>query len=86
MVANEELDIIEHEAKSKLICQGFPLSSISVTRYLNCRYRGTDTAIITTVALDESTRPVSYVKMFVDTYRREYGFELPERDILGFEK
>jgi hypothetical protein len=41
---------------------------------------------MTSVPVDESTHPVSYVKMFVDMYRRENGFELPERDILGFEK
>lgn len=46
--------------------------------FLNCRYQGTDTLIMTVAHTDTN----SYEETFVENYRREYGFELVGRSIL----
>ena len=73
-----KLDRLQEIAVGELLSQGFARDKITFTRYLNCRYQGTDTAIMTSV--DGSTS--SYEDVFISNYKREYGFELSERSIL----
>jgi 5-oxoprolinase (ATP-hydrolysing) len=82
-LANERLATLEKDARAELQAQGFQPASIEVTRYLNCRYTGTDTASMTSVdARLADGREPSYEQEFTESYRREYGFELQGRRIL----
>jgi 5-oxoprolinase (ATP-hydrolysing) len=74
------LQELAQEAMMELIRQGFSLENITVQHYLNCRYQGTDTAAMT--CLDSNHSDQSYREVFINNYRREYGFELTNRPIL----
>lgn len=50
-VALDRLHALETEAKLELVQQGFPSHKISCTSYMNCRYEGTDTSIMTCIPL-----------------------------------
>ena len=72
-----------HEA---LKSQGFGEDTICTQAYLNIRYSGTDTAIMTTFALAGTSAFSKAVQdaqdKFRDSYIREYGFELSGRALL----
>lgn len=78
-LAAERLTELEKNARNQLHLQGFADSDVTCTKYLNCRYQGTDTVIMT--SLDENSE-LSYEDIFKRNYRREYGFELLGRSIL----
>lgn len=84
-LAIERLNCLEIDATNELMSQGFERGSIVCIKYINCRYQGTDTALMTT--LNDSTSEsmgvthTSYEEVFKRNYKREYGFELP-RNIL----
>jgi 5-oxoprolinase (ATP-hydrolysing) len=65
------------QAEGDLRAQGFAGEAIVCTKYLNLRYRGTDTAIMVPEPEDGD-----YAAAFRAVYRREFGFDLPDRDIL----
>jgi 5-oxoprolinase (ATP-hydrolysing) len=50
-MATSKLSALDAQAREELVKQGFAPESISTVLYLNCRYQGTDTAMMT--ALDE---------------------------------
>jgi 5-oxoprolinase (ATP-hydrolysing) len=79
--ATDRLTTLENEAKKELIAQGFDENSIKIIHYLNCRYHGTDTSQMTCLP-DHNPECYSYQDIFVQNYRREYGFELKDRMIL----
>eukprot|EP01038_Epipyxis_sp_PR26KG_P016356 gene16356-22292_t len=79
-LAKEKLDAMEKEAINELINQGFSIELISTTKYVNCRYQGTDTSTMT--AIDDQTDAVTLVTKYIDNYKREYGFELMNRKVL----
>ena len=79
-VASTRLDALEGEALAELLQQGFQKEEVTCTRYLNCRYQGTDTSIMTNIPSSSSTS--SYEQVFIENYKREYGFELEGRAIL----
>ncbi|KAJ3359214.1 hypothetical protein HDU91_004983 [Kappamyces sp. JEL0680] len=66
-------------ARSVMVAQGFPESHITVELYLNLRYFGTDTAIMTLKPENDSW---DFETVFLHNYRKEFGFVLPDRDIL----
>ncbi|VFQ46634.1 hydantoinase b/oxoprolinase [Desulfoluna butyratoxydans] len=74
---DRSLDHLEGEAVKELVAKGFSSSHIQCTRYLNLRYRGTDTALMV-------TRPErgDYVASFLERYSREFGFTLKGRKIV----
>jgi N-methylhydantoinase A/oxoprolinase/acetone carboxylase beta subunit len=53
--------------------QGFKEDQISVKRYLNLRYDGTDVPVMTSFAADGTANPA---KAFEEQYKREFGFVL----------
>jgi 5-oxoprolinase (ATP-hydrolysing) len=66
------------EASEELKSQGFPEEHIRTELYLNLRYSGTGTAIMT-------MKPISnwdFTKIFIENYQKDFGFVLPDRDIL----
>lgn len=75
---NQRLDVISKEALDALVDQGFQESEIEVERYLNLRYKGTETLIMVREPADST---ISYAETFVEKHKQEFGFTL-ERDIL----
>ena len=74
------LAVLEAEGVLALKQQGFSLQLISCQRFINCRYSGTDTAIM--IAVSPSSDTQECLASFKSTYMREYGFDLSGRDIL----
>jgi 5-oxoprolinase (ATP-hydrolysing) len=85
--AMSKLSSLAADATAELISQGFRDSDISIQMYLNCRYHGTDTAIMTLLPQTKSTinsddLGTAFEYIFVSNYEREYGFKLVEREVL----
>ncbi|KAI9096588.1 Hydantoinase B/oxoprolinase-domain-containing protein [Phlyctochytrium arcticum] len=60
--------------------QGFTASQIKCEVYLNLRYQGTDTALMTIKPAEDDNW--DFVSGFVNQYKQEFGFTLPDRDII----
>lgn len=75
----ERLQELSSEATAALCEQGFEESQIELERYLNLRYKGTETFIM--VREPASASDASYAETFVQKHKQEFGFTL-ERDIL----
>jgi len=73
----ERLKYLGGIATQSLVEQGYDKASIVVEEYLNMRYEGTDNSIMI-----QEKNGIPYGKAFEDTYQREFGFLLQERDIL----
>lgn len=71
---------LEQRAVDELVRQGFARERIHVDLYLNMRYDGTDTALMTLKPAPQDDWDMQ--RVFVDTYRREFGFVLADRAIL----
>ncbi|NIA19470.1 MAG: 5-oxoprolinase, partial [Xanthomonadaceae bacterium] len=64
-------------AVEELVNQEFSREDISITSYLNLRYQGTDTALMIPTPDDGD-----YDQALTAAYRREFGFNLEQRDII----
>ncbi|KAI9836862.1 MAG: hypothetical protein M1819_001027 [Sarea resinae] len=90
--AKEELKAKMEELKEKstatLRDQGFPDDKIVFEEYLNMRYRGTESALmIVKPDPDEAKNDYggddwAFGKAFVRQHEQEFGFTLPDRDII----
>ncbi len=68
----DRANTLKSKAVDELIKQGFKPDNITTETYLNLRYNGTDTAIMT-IANDEKQ---DYRLAFISQYEREFGFTL----------
>lgn len=71
------LDALAAETMAELTGKGYNKDLIRVTRYLNLRYQGTDTAFM--VAENEGA---AFHQAFSNLHMREFGFDLHERELL----
>lgn len=82
----EELLKLRVDAAQNLTSQKFSKESMQFTSYLNCRYAGTDTTIMTSINENgcNSTADLvhAYEVAFRNIYMREYGFELTNRHVI----
>jgi len=80
----ERLDKLKEKAIAVLQDQGFSPEDIAFEEYLNMRYRGTESALmIVKPEKDEFENEKSaFGKAFVRQHEQEFGFTLPDRDIL----
>jgi 5-oxoprolinase (ATP-hydrolysing) len=69
---------LQRKATDELKKEGFDDKSIRHELYLNIRYQGTDTALMM-IKPDEGW---DFGKAFVERHQQEFGFTLPDRDIL----
>jgi len=72
----DRLAVLQDDARQELMAQGFDPGRIKATCYLNMRYYGTDTALMIAEPADGD-----FAAAFKATYRREFGFDLTDRDI-----
>jgi 5-oxoprolinase (ATP-hydrolysing) len=79
-LAKQRLMYLEATGRSQLESQGYRPDAVSCTKFLNCRYSGTDTAIM--IPLDYGHVAADCVAGFKQVYMREYGFDLLDRSVL----
>lgn len=84
----EKLDELKQKSKTRLSEQGFEDDSIEYEEYLNMRYRGTESALMIVKPLEIESEELfgsdnfAFGKAFVRQHEQEFGFTLPDRDIL----
>ncbi|KAL4400147.1 5-oxoprolinase [Malassezia pachydermatis] len=72
------VDELTKRVTDELLHQGFARERVHTDIYLHMRYEGTDTALMTLKPADSWDME----KVFVETYRQEFGFVLAGRPIL----
>lgn len=79
---------LKERSTTKLKDQGFVDESIVFEEYLNMRYRGTESALMVVKPSKEEAKTNfdgddwAFGKAFVKQHEQEYGFTLPDRDII----
>ena len=90
MALGGRLDVLAAAAASDLESQGFAAANVTLTRFLNVRYEGTDVPVMVAVRggdADATTttaalNPPSILAAFKTAYRREFGFVLEARGLV----
>ncbi|KAJ3327850.1 hypothetical protein HDU76_011010 [Blyttiomyces sp. JEL0837] len=75
----EKVAELSATARSHLKSQGFADSNIVIEVFLNLRYQGTDTSIMT---MQPSSTSWDFPSAFIDRHKTEFGFTLPDRPII----
>lgn len=84
----EKMNELKQKSRKALQGQGFEDKSIIYEEYLNMRYRGTESALMVVKPEKEDVEKEfdgdewAYGKAFVKQYQGEFGFTLPDRDII----
>lgn len=73
----ERFEAMAEEATKDLGSQGIPPHRVSHEKFLNMRYRGSDTALMIQRPDDGD-----FSRAFGDRHQREFGFGQPDRDVL----
>ncbi|QLG72283.1 hypothetical protein HG535_0C06380 [Zygotorulaspora mrakii] len=72
------LNELSESCKASLASQGFPYSNILFERYLNLRYEGTETSLMTLQVGDKW----DFEQWFTEAHKREFGFSFTDRKII----
>jgi 5-oxoprolinase (ATP-hydrolysing) len=83
----KKMNELREKSKRKLQGQGFSDKSIVFEEYLNMRYRGTESALMIVKPSEEEAADFegddwAFGKAFVKQHEQEFGFTLPDRDII----
>lgn len=85
----QKMNTLKEGARGRLHDQGFEDKSIVFEEYLNMRYRGTESALMIinpksqiTTEMSDNGGDWAYGKAFVQQHEQEFGFVLPDRDII----
>lgn len=84
----QKMEDLKQKSKAALVDQGFDDNSIVFEEYLNMRYRGTESAIMIIKPEKEQVEQEfggddwAYGKAFISQHQQEFGFTLPDRDII----
>jgi len=78
---------LKQKSASTLKDQGFDDKSIEFEEYLNMRYRGTETSLMIVVEKQAAEKEYkgdtwAFGKAFIKQHQKEFGFTLPDRDII----
>ncbi|KAG8532575.1 uncharacterized protein KY384_002452 [Bacidia gigantensis] len=79
---------LKKQSTATLKDQGFPEESIVFEEYLNMRYRGTESALMIIRPNEQEAKESfdaddwAFGKAFVKQHEQEFGFTLPDRDII----
>ena len=82
------MDLLKERSIVKLKDQGFSDDSIVFEEYLNMRYRGTESALMVVRPSKEDAKQHfggddwAFGKAFIKQHEQEFGFTLPDRDII----
>ena len=82
-----KMEDLKQKSKASLEKQGFNDKSIEFEEYLNMRYRGTETSLMVVVETEDAKKEFNgdewaFGKAFVKQHQQEFGFTLPDRDII----
>lgn len=83
-----KMEELKRRSSAKLRGQGFSKENIVFEEYLNMRYRGTESALMVVKPGDEEVRNIfggdewAFGKAFIKKHEQEFGFTLPDRDII----
>jgi 5-oxoprolinase (ATP-hydrolysing) len=82
-----KMDELKRKSTETLLDQGFEADGIQFEQYLNMRYRGTESAIMVIKPSREDAEGFgdddwAFGKSFVKQHEQEFGFTLPDRDII----
>lgn len=69
---------LTNDCISELVRQGFSLENIEVQRYLNLRYKTTETSLM----IMEEGENCDFKLLFYNNYKREFGFAFDNKDII----
>jgi 5-oxoprolinase (ATP-hydrolysing) len=84
----KKIDELTQKSRAALRDQGFDNKSIVFEEYLNMRYRGTESALMVVKPEKEDVEKEfegdewAFGKAFVKQHQQEFGFTLPDRDII----
>ena len=79
---------LKNKSTAKLRDQGFSDENINFEEYLNMRYRGTESALMVVRPSQEEAKKDfdgddwAFGKAFIKQHEQEFGFTLPDRDII----
>ena len=82
------MEKLKNKSTVKLKDQGFADEAIEFEEYLNMRYRGTESALMTVRPNEDEAKQYfggddwAFGKAFVKQHELEFGFTLPDRDII----
>ena len=83
-----KMEELKEKSSAKLCEQGFSNETIVFEEYLNMRYRGTESALMVIkpgkeeVQNDFGGEDWAFGKAFIKQHEQEFGFTLPDRDII----
>lgn len=83
-----KMEGLKKKSSAKLRDQGFSTEDIVFEEYLNMRYRGTESALMIVKPDDEEAKKFfgsdewAFGKAFIKQHKQEFGFTLPDRDII----
>lgn len=84
----EKMEELKKKSTAKLLDQGFLKDKIVFEEYLNMRYRGTESALMVVKPAEEEVKKEfggddwAFGKAFIKQHEQEFGFTLPDRDII----
>ena len=84
----EKMEKLKEQSTVRLNAQGFSSENIIFEEYLNMRYRGTESALMVPKPSHEDAKrdfdgdEWAFGKAFVKQHEQEFGFLLPDRDII----
>jgi 5-oxoprolinase (ATP-hydrolysing) len=83
----KKMSDLKEKSSRKLQDQGFSDESIVFEEYLNMRYRGTESALMIVKPSEGELKDLdgddwAFGKAFVKQHEQEFGFTLPDRDII----
>lgn len=83
-----KMEELKKKSTAKLLDQGFSEEKIVFEEYLNMRYRGTESALMVVKPAAEEVKKEfdgddwAFGKAFIKQHEQEFGFTLPDRDII----
>ena len=83
-----KMEELKRKSRETLKDQGFEEDQIHFEEYLNMRYRGTESALMIVKPTEEEVKndydgeDWAFGKAFVNQHEQEFGFTLPDRDII----
>jgi 5-oxoprolinase (ATP-hydrolysing) len=87
-VLSRKMQELKSRSTKKLNDQGFAIDSIVFEEYLNMRYRGTESALMVVRPSSEEANndydndDWAFDKAFIKQHEQEFGFTLPDRDVI----
>jgi 5-oxoprolinase (ATP-hydrolysing) len=85
---SKKMEDLKNRSTKKLKDQGFTDESLVFEEYLNMRYRGTESALMIIRPSSEEAQKEyenddwAFGKVFIKQHEQEFGFTLPDRDII----